>query len=391
MPATTAPQIYSPQPYSAAGPAGPRRPAADLITPLVPGIGLTLVVSIAALVVAAIEERMLGHPVVEGLVVAILLGMAVRTAWTPPRTLDAGISFVAKEILEVAVFLLGVSVDLPLLLRAGPALGIGIVLLVILGIALSYGLGRVLGLPHKLAVLVACGNSICGNSAIAAVAPVIEADPEHVVSSIAFTAILGVAVVLGLPLLMHPLGLSFYQYGVLAGLTVYAVPQVLAAAFAVSALSGQVGTLVKLVRVLMLGPVVLFFALRQRGTKHTTSHTTSHTADRAGQRGAPSLTQNPAVSQTKPPFRITQFVPWFILGFLALAGLRSAGLVPTVVVDPARTLSAWLTVGAMAALGLGCDLRAIMRAGTPIIITVTGSLLMLITLSIALIHMLGIR
>jgi uncharacterized integral membrane protein (TIGR00698 family) len=245
---------------------------------------------------------------------------------------------------------------------------------VVLGIALSYALGRMLGLPHKLAVLVACGNAICGNSAIAAIAPVIGADAEHVVSSIAFTAILGVAVVLGLPLLIHPLGLSFYQYGVLAGLTVYAVPQVLAAAFPVSALSGQVGTLVKLVRVLMLGPVVLFFALRGRNAR-----------DGAAPNGIAE-----AVA-TWPSFRVTQFVPWFILGFLALAALRSVGAVPTALITPARTLSAWLTVIAMAALGLGCDLRAIVRAGRPIVATVTGSLLMLLGLSVALIHGLGIR
>ena len=149
----------------------------------------------------------------------------------PPRAVDAGVKFTATQVLEVAVFLLGASVDLPLLLRAGPALALGIVLLVVLGITLSYGIGRAVGLPHKLAVLVACGNSICGNSAIAAIAPVIRADKEHVASSIAFTAILGVVVVIGLPFLMHPLHLSFYQYGVLAGLTVYSVPQVLAAAF----------------------------------------------------------------------------------------------------------------------------------------------------------------
>jgi uncharacterized integral membrane protein (TIGR00698 family) len=264
------------------------------------------------------------------------------------------------------VLLLGVSVDLPLLLAAGPALGAGIVLLVVLGLALSYALGRALGLPRKLAVLVACGNSICGNSAIAAVAPVIGADPEHVASSIAFTAILGVAVVLGLPLLMQPLGLSEYQYGVLAGLSVYAVPQVLAATFPVSVLAGQVGTLVKLVRVLMLGPVVLFFALLQRRLD-------------AGQGGA------------RPTVHVTRLVPWFILGFLALAGMRSAGLVPDSLVAPTRAVSGWLTIAAMAALGLGCDVRAVLRAGRPVMLTVTGSLLALVALGVALIHLLEIR
>ena len=333
---------------------------------LAPGVLTASGVGVIALLVAALEERAFGHPVVEGLVLAILFGMAIRTLWTPPASVDAGVSFAAKEILEVAVLLLGASVDLPLLLRAGPALAIGIVLLVVLGIAFSYGIGRALGLPHKLSVLVACGNSICGNSAIAAVAPVIRADKEHVASSIAFTAILGVVVVIGLPFLISPLGLSFYQYGVLTGLTVYAVPQVLAAAFPVSVLSGQVGTLVKLVRVLMLGPVVLFFALKHRNDPDA-----------------------PQVEATR--FQVTRFVPWFIIGFLALAGLRSLGVVPAGAIAPMKELSTWLTVAAMAALGLGVDLKAIRTVGRPVILTVTASLAVLVALSVALIHVLGIH
>ncbi|GJG89066.1 UPF0324 membrane protein [Gemmatimonadetes bacterium T265] len=339
-------------------------------TKLLPGVALAAAVGAASWGVARAEERALGHPVVEALVVAILLGMVLRALWTPPARLAAGVRFTGKEVLEFAVLLLGVSVDLPLLLRAGPALAVGIVLLVVLGIACSYGLGRALGLPHKLAVLVACGNSICGNSAIAAVAPVIDAEPEHVASAVAFTAVLGIAVVLGLPLLVHPLGLSFYQYGVLAGLTVYAVPQVLAAAFPVSTLSGQVGTLVKLVRVLMLGPVVVFFAVRHRRAGRGTTLGAGAAAPRPG---------------------LTRLVPWFVVGFLGLAALRSAGVVPPGVALPARAVSGWLTVAAMAALGLGVDLRVIARVGRPVIATVTGSLLVLIVLSVALIRGLGIR
>ena len=337
-------------------------PPRSRLASLLPGLALTGGLAIAAMALAAVETRAFGHPVVEGLVLAILLGMAVRSTLTLPAVLDAGVGLAGKELLEVAVFLLGLSVDLPLLLAAGPSLAIGIVLLVALGITASYGLGRILGLPKKLAVLVAAGNSICGNSAIAALAPVIDADAEHTASSIAFTAILGVIVVIGLPLLRAPLGLSLYQYGVLAGLTVYSVPQVLAATFPVSALSGQVGTLVKLVRVLMLGPVVLFFALRRgRGA--------------AGARRVP----------------LGRLVPWFIIGFLLLAALRSTDLVPDAVIAPTRTLSTWLTVIAMAALGLGCDLRAILKAGRPIVLTVSASLLFLAALSVALIRLLGIR
>lgn len=332
----------------------------------IPGLALAAAVSVASLGIAAVESRLLGHPVIEALVVAILLGMVVRSAWTPPSAVDAGVDLAAKQVLEVAIVLLGASVDLPLLLRAGPALALGIVLLVVLGLAASYTIGRAMGLPHPLAVLVACGNSICGNSAIAAIAPVIHADREHVASAIAFTAILGVGVVVGLPLLIHPLSLSDYQYGVMAGLTVYAVPQVLAAAFPVSVLSGQVGTIVKLMRVLMLGPVALFFALHQRA-------------------------RDDAAAMARPRFRLTRFVPWFIIGFVLLAGLRSSGAIPAGVADPMKVASTWLTILAMAALGLGVDLRAISKVGRPVMITVSASLLVLLGLSVSLIRLLAIR
>ena len=330
-----------------------------------PGILLAAGVGVLSLIVAQFEERFFGHPIIEGLVVAILLGMIVRSVWDVPEHVDLGVRFTARQVLEAAVFLLGASVDLPLLLKAGPALAIGIVLLVILGISASFLIGRALGLPNKLAILVACGNGICGNSAIAAVAPVIHAEREHVASSIAFTAILGVVVVVGLPLLITPLHLSFFQYGVLAGLTVYAVPQVLAAAFPVSALSGQVGTLVKLVRVLMLGPVVLFFALRHRGEVRR--------------------------HDTERRFSITRFVPWFIIGFLLLAALRSTGVLADRWVMDARALSMWLTLAAMAALGLGVDVRVVRRVGRPVIATVSASLVVLIVLAVGLIRGLGIR
>ena len=346
-----------------------------LVSPrrLAPGLVLVALLGALSLGVASLETRVLGQPVIEGLVVAILIGMLVRSTRTLPESLDTGIDFAARQLLELAIVLLGAAVDLPLLLRAGPALAIGIVLLVILGLAAGYGIGRAFWLPHRLAVLVAAGNAICGNSAIAAIAPVIGAEREHVASAIAFTAILGVVVVLGLPHLMGPLGFSEYQYGVLAGLTVYAVPQVLAAAFPVGALAGQVGTLVKLVRVLMLGPVVLFFTLTHRSPS---PHADAQLIGERTGRGA---------------FTLARALPWFIVGFLLLAALRSAGTIPANVASQLKTVSGWLTILAMAALGLGVDLRALRKVGTPVVLTVSVSLLLLLAMSVALIRALGIR
>lgn len=339
---------------------------------LVPGLGLVALLGALSYGTAALETRLLGQPVVEALVLAILLGMLVRSATTLADSLDAGIDFAGKQLLELAIVLLGASIDLPLLLRAGPSLAIGIVLLVVVGLAAGYAIGRMFGLPSRLAILVAAGNAICGNSAIAALAPVIGAEREHVASAIAFTAILGVLVVLGLPHLMGPLGFTEYQYGVLAGLSVYAVPQVLAAAFPVGALAGQVGTLVKLVRVLMLGPVVLFFTLTHRTpAPHADASTIGARAVRA-------------------PFSFTSALPWFILGFLLMATLRSVGVIPTNAASQLKTLSSWLTLLAMAALGLGVDLRALRKVGTAVVLTVTLSLLVLLAFSVALIRLLAI-
>ncbi len=110
----------------------------------------------------------------------------------------------------------------------------------------------------------ASGNAICGNSAIAAVASVTGARREETASAVAYTALLSLALVLALPFVRAWLSLGDLSYGIVTGLTVYAVPQVLAAAYPVSVQAGQVGTMVKLVRVLMLIPLVTGISLMRR-------------------------------------------------------------------------------------------------------------------------------
>ncbi len=330
---------------------------------LIPGILLCGVVTVVSLGIQAVEERVFEHPYIEALVVAILLGMAVRTAWQPSERWRSGIAFSAKQLLEVAVMLLGASISFAAIVASGYLLIAAIAATVAIMLVVSFGLSRMLGLKTKLSILIACGNSICGNSAIAAVAPVIEADGDDIASSISFTAILGVLMVLGLPLLIPLLKLSATQYGILAGLTVYAVPQVLAATVPAGILSTQIGTLVKLVRVLMLGPIVvglsLFVARRRKS-----------------QAGA-------AKAVAISPFKL---VPWFIIGFLVLAALRSFQLVPDIAIAPVTKTAAILTVVSMAALGLGVDVRVLSTVGGRVTAAVTLSLMLLLGLSIALVH-----
>ena len=331
---------------------------------ILPGVGLCIAVTLVATLLEHIEAAAFGRAWLEALVLAILVGTAVRTAWTPGARWLPGFGFSAKMLLEIAVVLLGASISAQTVLAAGPGLLIGIAAVVTVALSASYGLGRLLGLPHRMATLIACGNSICGNSAIAAVAPVIGAEGKDVAASIAFTAVLGVVVVLALPLLSPILHMTGLQYGVLAGLTVYAVPQVLAATAPLGSVAVQMGTLVKLVRVLMLGPVVLTLSLLHRGES--------------------------AVPGQRARLKLSKLVPWFIIGFLVLAVVRSAGLVPQATLGPVAIMANLLTVISMAALGLGTDLRVVARAGGRVTLVVTLSLVVLGGISLGLIHLLGI-
>lgn len=326
-----------------------------------PGLFLAIGVAFVARRLGGVAAQELGHALVDPLVLAIVLGASIRTALGDRPILDAGVDLTAKTMLEVAVVLLGVSVDLGALVAAGPQLLLAIALFVGLALGLGVAIARALGLPAPLAILLAAGNAICGNSAIAAVAPVIGAEREHTAAAIAFTAVLGVVAVLGLPFLMAPLGLTHTQYGVLAGLTVYAVPQVLAAAFPVSAVAGEMATVVKLTRVLLLGPVVLGVALARPG------------------RGA-----------SRPRPSLGQLVPWFVVGFLALALVRTNEMLPGALVYQMQLMAQTLTILAMAGLGLSVDLRALRRIGTRVALAAGLGLLALVGLALALIKLLGI-
>ena len=323
---------------------------------LLPGLALAAAITLLAIALAELETLLIGYPLLEPLVLALILGVVVRALWEPPPRFAAGIAFGAKQVLEFAIVLIGFSLALGTLVDAGARLAVAILLLVTLTITLGVVLGRAAGLPVKLAVLIGVGNAICGNSAIAAVAPVIRARKQDVASAIAMTAVLGIGVVLTLPLLVPLLAISDPEYGVVAGLSVYAVPQVLAATFPVSATAGQVASLVKLSRVLLLGPTVAILAILFR------------------ERDA----------ETGSGLTFSKLVPWFVIGFGVAVALRSAGVMPGWFADAARETSRVLTAIAMAGLGLSVDIRSVRETGGRVALVVLGLTVVLVTCAVAI-------
>lgn len=310
-------------------------PLSTTVRRLIPGIALAATVTLVAIVIAEIETLIIGYALLEPLVLALILGVVVRAFWQPPANMQPGIDFSAKQVLEFAIVLIGFSLALGTLVDAGAKLALAVLVSVSLTLALGTGLGKLAGLPLKLSVLIGVGNAICGNSAIAAVAPAIRARKQDVASAIALTAVLGIGVVLTLPLLIPVVGLSDSEYGVVAGLSVYAVPQVLAATFPVSATAGQIASLVKLTRVLLLGPMVALLAILFRERDAT---------------GASNLT-------------LKKLVPWFVIGFGITVTLRSLGLVPGWFANGAQETSRVMTAVAMAGLGLSVDVRSVRETG----------------------------
>jgi len=317
---------------------------------IVPGLLVCIGVAAAAYLFERLELAVFGVGPLEALVFAIVIGIVTRTALPSRKSWQPGISFSSKTLLEIAIVLLGASLSFGTLWSAGATLVVCVVAIVVISICVSFLVARLCGLSDRLAMLIACGNSICGDSAVVAVAPVIDADSDEVAAALAFTAVLGVASLLILPLIYVYAGMTARQYGALAGLTVYAVPQVLAAAAPAGLVAVQTGTVIKLLRVLMLGPVIFVLGLLR----------TDHRDCARAQRG---------------------LVPWFIIGFIVVVIARSMGLIPTALIPILLKISGGLTVVAMAALGLSVNMRTVAGAGRRVLFAASASLLSLTTMS----------
>jgi len=316
-----------------------------------PGLILSLILALIGISLQWAITRIAGYPILEALVLAMLAGILLRNTAGRFNKCELGLHFAAKQLLEFAVVLLGASINFRTVAHSGLTLAGSVAVLIFGVIQVSLFVGKRVGISRNTALLVGIGNGVCGNSAIAAAAPVISALPEEVASSIGFTAVLSVIVVLVLPLLPKFIHLSDGQYGIVAGLVVYAVPQVLAATYMVSSKSVAMATLVKLTRVLFLTPIVIILSLMHKKTR----------AERV-----------PYMSLA------LQMVPWFMIGFMGLASLRTFGIFSQGQADHLREVGRLLTVLSMGAIGMNTDLRNLGKSSRGIVFTVFCSLLFLL-------------
>jgi len=330
---------------------------------ILPGLALCVVVGLAAQLLGSLEAMLFGRAWLEPLVLAILLGMLIANAIVLPDSVRPGIRFGAKTVLDIAVALLGATLSIAALETLGLTSVALIAAMVFVALAIGFWVARTLGLNRRLAMLIAAGNAICGNSAIAAVAPIIGADEEEIAAAISLTALLGVITVLLLPIAVYVFDMALPRYALLSGLTVYAVPQVIAAAAPFGAATITLATFVKLARVLMLGPLTLLLSVL---------------APRFAEPGSGDITAA----------RPRLFLPWFILAFLALAICRWTGLIGESIGHPLGLVSNWLAVVAMAGLGFGVRLRSLTEVGPRVAATTCLVNLMMVGLALLVLRLL---
>lgn len=304
---------------------------------LAPGIGLCLAAAGAAYGVTRLA------PAVSPLIVAILSGIVLANLAPLPEVTAAGIDFSAKRFLRAGIVLLGLHLVLSDILDLGVPMLIVVVVIVVGGLLGTLLLGRLLGIPPPLTLLVACGFSICGAAAVAGAASVTDPDDddeETTITAIALVVTFGTLMIPLVPLAANLLGLSDHTAGLWAGGSIHEIAQVVAAGGIIGGSALSVAVVVKLARVLLLAPVIAGLSIRQRRR-----------------------IQASGSGQPNPKVKLPPLVPMFIVGFLAMVLLRSFAPLPGDVLSIGKAVQLVLLAAAMFALGLGVRIRELVKVG----------------------------
>ncbi len=344
-----------------------------------PGYLMAAIVAASAFAISFGLERA-ALPSISSLILAIVLGAIVRNILPIPRSIAPGCKRMVKTLIPVAIVLTGAHLNLMQMAQVGLPAMLVTVLCIAAAIATSYYVGRWFGLDDRTSMLIGAGTGICGNSAIVAVAPLIDAEDDDLVLAIGTVNLFGLLAMLAWPFLGTLLSMSQEAFGVWSGTTIHAVPQAVAAGQAYGEDAGALATLVKLMRVTLLAPMMVVLAVL---------YARRHAADAGGGK--------------RMIVHYARLVPTFVWGFVGMSLLLTVGLLPglsfelsdaiplndrTFHISLAETftnLGKILLVVAMAAIGLEVDVRMLGRVGGRALLTGLTSTLVLGGVSLLLI------
>ena len=289
----------------------------ESVKKMLPGCAIALVIAVVAKFLEQLEESV-GLHLIGASVIAMFIGMIVNRFYAPNDKTKPGIKFTSKKILKFAIILLGASLNITTVLTVGKFSLTVMLFTLATCFGLGYVIGKALGLDWKTSSLINAGTGICGGSAIAAIAPVIEATDMDI------------------------------AYGLSAG---------------------DFATMVKLTRTLAIIPTVLVFAA-------ISVHLKKKAAAQSGDHGV--------------KVNMKSVFPWFILGFLAISILCSVGVIPAGLATTLKSISKFLMVAALAAIGLNTNFAALCKSGAKPMLHGFIISLLVVLVAIAVEYVLGI-
>lgn len=334
-------------------------------TTLIPGVGAALAIAL----VAQWIEGILPIHLIGASVIALFLGMLINGN-LDTTALKPGIKFTSKKILKFAIILLGASLSIQDILKVG-SLSLGVMFFTLLTcFGGGYFIGKALGLDWKLSNLISAGTGICGGSAIAAIAPVIDAEDTDVAYAMSATFLFDMLMILAFPFMGMMLNLSDMAYGLWAGTAVNDTSSVVAASYAYSEAAGDFATMVKLTRTLSIIPTVLIFAYINIRIKQKNAVLPKDVLEKVQTSGEPyevnqldKINLEDAEKVDSPKINFMSLFPWFIVAFVALAIFNSLSLIPVAVSATAKSCSKFLMVASLAAIGLNTNHKEMKKSG----------------------------
>ena len=301
-------------------------------------LGVAICFAVAG--VSVFLENLIPGGLLGASIIALFMGTIINSFFHP-TWIKPALKFTSKRILKAAIILLGASLSVGTIMSVGKMTFFVMLFTFAMCFGGGYFIRKLFGLNWKLSNLISAGTGICGGSAVAAIAPVIDADDKDIAFAMSSTFLFDMVMIALYPLMGKALGMSDIAYGIWAGTSVNDTASVVASGYAFSEAAGDFATMVKLTRTIAIIPTVLVFA---------------YIGTRMKQKELKAAGEGTKVNLMK-------IIPWFIGGFLLLAILNSMGCIPAAVSGVMKTASKFLMVTALAAIGLNTSIIDFKKAG----------------------------
>lgn len=300
------------------------------ITITLPGIVLAAVIALPAYLIGTL------FPIVGSPVLGILSGMLLSSFWRRPVLFDDGIKYTSKKVLQYSVVLMGFGLDLFNIIKVGGQTLELLIFTLAAAFLTAYIAGKLLRIEGKIQTLIGVGTAICGGSAIAAAAPVIDANEKEVAHAISTIFLFNVMAAFLFPFLGHVMGMNDQSFGLWTGTAVNDTSSVVAAGYTFSHAAGNLAVIVKLTRTLMIVPVTLVLAFYY---------------------------SRKTAQKKQSGYHFSKIFPWFVLGFVMTSVISTFLPIPTAAINVLVQCGKYLIVMAMVSIGLNTNVVKLIKNG----------------------------